>query len=171
MGFGFLKMTSPVSNPFLSPDDVRKGLEALVSELEAKGASSTIYIVGGAAVMIQAGREALSRDVDAFFTPTSALVDAISVVAQKMNWPGDWLNNAVNMFASHHDTNEDWSMHIARRDVVVWVANCSLLLAMKLHAARGRDAEDIDLLVRACKFTELQQAIAISFGPSRQSAC
>ncbi len=54
----------PVSDPQLSPHDVRRGLEALVDELVERGSSSHIRVVGGAAVMIQAGREQLSRDIE-----------------------------------------------------------------------------------------------------------
>jgi chemotaxis receptor (MCP) glutamine deamidase CheD len=58
-----------VSDPLFSPDTVRRGLKALVDELAARGASLNIKVVGGAAVMIQAGRETLSQDVDALYSP------------------------------------------------------------------------------------------------------
>ncbi len=40
-----------MSDPLLSPDDVRRGLEALVDELVERGASTHIRVVGGAAVV------------------------------------------------------------------------------------------------------------------------
>lgn len=70
-----------MSDPLLSPDDVRRGLEALVDELVERGASTHIRVVGGAAVMIQAGRESLSRDIDALYSPSSSVYEAIRSVA------------------------------------------------------------------------------------------
>lgn len=148
-----------MSDPLLSPADVRRGLEALVDELVERGASSHIRVVGGAAVMIQAGRESLSRDIDALYSPSSSIDDAIDTVAKAQHWPVTWLNDAVKMYASNYDNDEDWEIHITRAGVTVSVATCPLLLAMKLHAARGRDVEDIVLLIAACGINERQAAV------------
>ena len=150
-----------MSSPLLSPDDVTEALSELVEELVRLGAQTSIYIVGGAAVMIQAGREVLSRDIDALFAVSPALTQAISVVASNRNWSLDWLNNAVNMFASHFDTEKDWLPYIEKSGISLKVASCELLLAMKLHAGRGRDAEDIDLLIKACEITTRREVEVI----------
>jgi hypothetical protein len=88
--------------------------------------------------MIQAGREALSRDIDALYSPSSIIDDAISSVAMTQHWPSTWLNDAVKMYASNYDDDEDWEIQTSRAGVTVSVAACTLLLAMKLHAARRR---------------------------------
>lgn len=150
-----------MSDPLLSPDDVRRGLEALVYELVERGASTHIRVVGGAAVMIQAGRESLSRDIDALYSPSSSIDEAIRSVAMTRHWPTTWLNDAVKMFASNYDDDKDWEIHITRAGVTVSVATCRLLLAMKLLAARPRDAEDIALLIEACGITTRQAAIDV----------
>lgn len=150
-----------MSDPLFSPDAVRQGLEALVDELAARGASLNIQVVGGAAVMIQAGRETLSQDVDALYSPSSNIDEAIKAVAKTYNWPITWLNDAVTMFASHHDDVEDWKILITRAGVTVSVASCQLLLAMKLLAGRSRDIGDIVLLLRACDIVKRQEAIDI----------
>ncbi len=150
-----------MSDPLLSPDDVRKGLEALVNELVERGVSTHIQVVGGAAVMIQAGRESVSRDIDALYSPSSSVDEAIGAVAMAQHWPTTWLNDAVKMFASHYDNDEDWDIHITRAGVKVSVASCKLLLAMKLLAARPRDAEDIGLLITACDITERQAVVNV----------
>ncbi len=111
--------------------------------------------------MIQANREALSRDIDALYSPSTDVDEAIRSVAGARNWPETWLNDAVKMFASHHDEPEDWEIHITRAGVTVSIAGCSLLLAMKLYAGRPRDAEDIDLLITACGITTTQAAVDV----------
>jgi len=96
-----------VSDPQLSPDDVRNALDELVDELIERGASSHICVVGGAGVMIQAGRETLSRDIDALYSPSPQIDEAIRSVAMSNNWVETWLNDAVNMYSSHFDNDED----------------------------------------------------------------
>jgi hypothetical protein len=150
-----------VSDPQLSPHDVRRGLDALVDELVELGATSHIQVVGGAAVMIQAGRESLSRDIDALYAPSPNIDEAIRAVAMSNNWAETWLNDAVNMYASNYDNDEDWEIHIARAGVTVSVAKCPLLLAMKLLAGRSRDIDDISLLLAACGITERQGAVDV----------
>ena len=161
MGCGSPSRISPVSDPLLSPDDVLMGLEALVDELVRRGASSHIRIVGGAAVMIQAGRESLSRDIDALYSASSTIDGAIASVARELHWPETWLNDAVKMYASNYDDADDWEVHIDRAGVIVSIATCRLLLAMKLLAGRYRDIEDISLLLSACDITERQAAVDV----------
>lgn len=150
-----------MSDPLFSPDDVREGLEALVDELVERGSTSHIQVVGGAAMMIQANRETLSRDIDALYSPSADIAEAIHSVAVKRNWPETWLNDAVKIFASHFDEPEDWEIHTTRAGVTVSVATCPLLLAMKLLAGRPRDAEDIGLLITACGITTTQAAVDV----------
>jgi hypothetical protein len=150
-----------VSDPLLSPEDVRRGLEDLVTELVDQGVTTHIHVVGGAAVMIQAGRQALSRDIDALYPPLPAIDQAIRAVAGAHHWPDTWLNDAVKMYASHYDADADWEVHLTKAGVTVSVATCRLLLAMKLLAARPRDAEDIALLIAACGITDRQGAIEV----------
>ena len=111
--------------------------------------------------MIQTGREALSRDIDALYSPSLSIDEAIRSVAMSQHWPTTWLNDAVKMFASNYDDDKDWEIHITRAGVTVSVASCRLLLAMKLLAARPRDVEDIALLIEACGITERQAAVDV----------
>ncbi len=150
-----------MSDPLLSPEDVRRGLEDLVTALVDRGVTTHIHVVGGAAVMIQAGRQALSRDIDALYPPSPAIDRAIRAVAAAHHWPDTWLNDAVKMYASHYDADADWEVHLTKAGLTVSVATCRLLLAMKLLAARPRDAEDIALLIAAGGITDRQGAIEV----------
>lgn len=150
-----------MSDPQFSPDDVRRALDELVDELVARGASTHIRVVGGAGVMIQAGREALTRDIDALYPPSHHIDEAIRAVARSNNWPVAWLNDAVKMYASDVDNDDDWEIRIARAGVVVSVARCPLLLAMKLLAGRARDIDDIARLLVARGITTRDGAMAV----------
>jgi len=142
-----------------SKEDVDDALRALVDELVAAGVGATIDVVGGAAVSLQVGREALTGDIDAPYPVTPAFTDAARRVGAARNWPVTWLNDAVKMYVSHYDTASDWDIRIGGEGVVVRVGRAELLLAMKLNAGRGRrDAGDIDRLLDACGVTSLAAA-------------
>lgn len=65
----------------------------------------------------------------------------------------------MKMFVSHYDSEADWDLHVEESGVVVLVARPQLLLAMKLHAGRGRrDEADIDRLIDSCGITSLEAA-------------
>jgi hypothetical protein len=142
--------------------DIEDGLRSLVEELAASGVTSRIQVVGGAAIILQADREVLTSDVDTLHWTTSGIEAAVERVAQARRWPSNWLNDAANMWASHYDTEDDWDIRFHRDGVSVLVARAPLLLAMKLHAGRGRrDAEDIDLLLGSCGIETFGDAVAV----------
>jgi hypothetical protein len=143
-------------------EDVEAGLSALVDELVAVGAMSTIQVVGGAAIMLHVNRETLTDDIDALHATTEDVRAAIARVADVYDWPSTWLNDAVKMWVSHYDTSDDWEIRFAGEGVTILVALPPILLAMKLQAGRGRrDATDIDLLLDACGIASLTDAMAV----------
>lgn len=146
----------------LTKNDVEEGLQQLVDELADSSELLRFQVVGGAAVMLQANRATLTSDVDALFTSTPLIAEAIHRVASKNAWPEDWFNNAVLVFASHFDQDDDWELRFSHHNVEILIARPPLLLAMKLLAGRGRrDYPDIDLLVQACGLTTMNEAVAI----------
>jgi hypothetical protein len=101
--------------------------------------------------MLQVGRDTLTSDVDALFTPTPEIDEAIRNVAVGNGWNENWLNNGVIMYASHFDQVDDWELLVEVGNVKVLIARAPLLLAMKLLAGRGRrDTRDLEVLLDAC---------------------
>ncbi|MGH8995528.1 MAG: DUF6036 family nucleotidyltransferase [Acidimicrobiales bacterium] len=148
-----------MSEVLFSPEELDDALTLLVAELVAVGVEARFQIVGAAAVTLQVGREALTRDIDALYASTPELDEVIKRIARVKNWPDTWINNAVQMFVSHYDTQSDWDLRSEVQGVVVLVARPQLLLAMKLLAGRGRrDADDIDRLLDKCEITSVQAA-------------
>ena len=142
-----------------SKETLEEALRALVEELVADEAEAKIQIVGAAAVTLQVGRESLTRDIDALGSSTPAVRAAAIRIAESRNWPETWINDAVKMYMTHHDTDDDWELRVEEQRVVILVARPELLLAMKLLAGRGRrDGEDIERLLHACAVTSLGQA-------------
>ena len=145
-----------------SPETVRQTLRDLAEELQEAGVPTKIEVVGGAAVALQVGRDALTRDIDALFVPSEALTEVTSRMARERGWPEDWLNDAAKQFVSHYDEPSDWDVYLDEGGVTILVARSPLLLAMKLHAARGqRDLPDIRRLIESCELPTSEQAEAI----------
>ena len=143
-------------------EEIEEGLRALVNELVASGVTSTIYVVGGSAIMLHVERHVLTSDVDALYSSASDVQAAVRRVGDAKRWPETWLNDAAKMWASHYDTDEDWEIRVTRGDVTVLVAQPLLLLAMTLLSGRGqRDILDIDLLLQECRIESLDDAAAV----------
>lgn len=74
-----------------SKDDVERGLRALAGELAADGVVAQIRVLGGAAVALQVGREALTLDIDAPLPSTPGFAKVVKRVGDANGWPATWL--------------------------------------------------------------------------------
>ena len=64
-----------------SANDVRDALRELAQELRLVSVPAAIHVVGGAAVAIQVGREALTRDDDALHPLSQEFTDVVRLIA------------------------------------------------------------------------------------------
>lgn len=142
-----------------------QAIDLLVEDLRTQNEPVRIRIVGGAAVALQYDdRRTATRDIDALDAhPEDVVMRSVERLADLHGWPPDWLNTKVRMFQPDPDHPEPaWSVIRDVDSVVVEVGRPELLLAMKLHAARGRrDFEDIEVLVAACGVNTAEEAAAL----------
>lgn len=140
-------------------------LNELVDELVAAHVSARIRIVGGAAIVLAHDPErGATRDVDALLAdPRDQVLAAVRRVAEREGWPSDWLNTDAQMYSPDPDHPEPgWEVMIERNGVVVEVGTARFVLAMKLHAARGRrDTDDIEVLIARCGLRSVEDAIEL----------
>ena len=102
----------------------------------------------------------VTRDIDAVFEPKSAVYDAAAKVAEDLGLPEDWLNDAVKAFMPGSDEHARPVPDI--RGIEVTSASPRYLLAMKLMAMRfGEDDEDIEVLLRECGLTDVEEALVL----------
>jgi hypothetical protein len=78
-------------------------LTALAAELERRGVSAEMYVVGGAAIALAFDERRSTRDVDAVFEPKNLVYEAAAVVAEQRGLPPGWLNDAVKGFLEGDD--------------------------------------------------------------------
>ena len=126
--------------------------DALSSELAAHEVRGELFVVGGAAMALAYSARRVTRDVDAIFEPKAVIYQAARVVAQRLDLPDDWLNDAVKSFAPGEDSGR--RVVFSTPSLEVSAAFPRYLLAMKLLAARvDQDADDIRVLYEQCGFT------------------
>lgn len=146
----------------LDRDDVIVGLREVVQELHARGARATIRIVGGAAIMLRYFEDRrITPDVDASISTDADLGEIVRAIAINHGWDSDWLNTAAAGFIPFAGVDQWESIHDDDA-VSVWVATPPCLLAMKLRAARrGRDDEDVAVLLAYLEISTPEEAEAI----------
>lgn len=148
-----------------SRDDLVEALDQLVDELVAANVRARIRVVGGAAlVLVHDANRGSTRDVDSLgVNPREDVMAAAARVAARNDWPPSWINTDALMYAPDPDHPEPaWEMFLDRDGVVIEVATSEFLLAMKLHAARGRrDTDDIEVLLERCGIESAAEAIEL----------
>jgi hypothetical protein len=74
-------------------------LRLLGAELQQRGVTGEIMLVGGAFMVLVVGNRPATKDIDAYFaTEPQAIRDAATVVAQREQLDPHWLNDAVKGF-------------------------------------------------------------------------
>jgi Nucleotidyltransferase of unknown function (DUF6036) len=135
-------------------------LQALGDELTRQGVHGQVFIVGGAAMALAYSSRRVTKDIDAVFEPKIIVYQAAAKVADELNLPEDWLNDAVKGFMPGDDPDRLPLPDV--RGIEVTTASPAYLLAMKLMAMRfGEDEEDIQLLLRECRITNANDALAL----------
>jgi hypothetical protein len=96
--------------------------------------------------------------IDAIFEPKAAIYQAARAVAELLELPDDWLNDAVKAFAPGDDP--DGRVIFRTPHLQVTSASPEYLLAMKLLAARvDRDTEDIRTLYEILGFSTADEGL------------
>lgn len=149
--------------PFLTREDIIDGINEVAAELRGQGATGTMQLVGGAAIVLTVNAERrLTRDIDAVLAPKADIERAAEIVAERRHWPANWLNDdAAQFLPSGFGRPAEWMTLYQDATITIQAATHETLLAMKLHAAarRGaREAEDIADLLDRVGITSLDNA-------------
>jgi hypothetical protein len=147
-----------VSERLFSRGRIIEALQALGDELTRLGVRGQIFIVGGAAMALAYSERRVTKDIDAVFEPKTVIYEAAARVAEDLDLPEDWLNDAVKGFMPGTDP-EPVSI-AAVTGIEITTASPRYLLAMKLLAMRmGEDDEDIEFLLGECGIRTVDEAL------------
>lgn len=133
----------------LSREQILRLLHALNDELNAAGVKAQANLAGGAVMCLVFKARASTRDVDAVFQPSVAVLDAALRVAAREGIRDDWLNDAVKGYVSDRGS---FTPFLELSNLKVSCASPEYMLAMKCLAMRigegYRDEEDVRYLLR-----------------------
>lgn len=141
--------------------EIMEALTALAVELERRGVSAEMYVVGGAAIALAFDERRATRDVDAVFEPKEVVYQAAATVAEMQGLPGGWLNDAVKGFLEGDDPAAAPVLDLPGLRCLA--ASPETLLALKVLAHRvGEDEDDLRLLARELGLESADQVLAIA---------
>ena len=140
----------PEEGPRFDKKAIEQAFDALSDRLRERGVRATVYIVGGAAMILAHRRSETTLDVDALIMdPRDTVLDAARVVGCACGRADDWLNDRVRT-VQHMPRRPD-KRAITLYDSpypVMTGASAAYLLAMKVRAGRQSDETDIKNLLR-----------------------
>jgi hypothetical protein len=146
----------------LSKRDILRLFEALNDELRGVNVKGQLNLAGGAVMCVALDARPSTRDVDASFHPSVAVLDAAHRVAAKLGVPDFWLNDAVKAYMSDRGT---FTPLLERSHLKVFCATPEYMLAMKCLAMRTgeayHDEEDVRYLLRHLGLRRYEDAEAI----------
>lgn len=141
--------------------EIVDALTALAAELENRGISAEMYVVGGAAIALAFDERRATRDIDAVFEPKAAVYEAAAVVGDRLGLPGSWLNDAVKGFIVGADPAAAPILDLPGLRCLA--ASPETLLALKVLAHRvGEDEDDLRLLATELGLTRADEVLAIA---------
>ncbi len=141
--------------------DIIAALTALAAELERRGVSADMYVVGGAAIALAFDERRATRDIDAVFEPKAVVYEAADVVAEQRGLPAGWLNDAVKGFLAGDDPAATPVLDLPGLRCLA--ASPRTPLALKILAHRvGEDEEDVRLLAGELGLERADEILAVA---------
>nr|MDT0663475.1 DUF6036 family nucleotidyltransferase [Micromonospora sp. DSM 115978] len=139
---------------------IEDAFRRLGDRLARRGVVADLYVFGGAAMALAYDSRRATRDIDAVFQPHGVVLEEARAVADELGMPHWWLNEQASAYVAPGGdaTAPRVFDHPGLR---VATASPEHLLAMKVLAARRRDAEDIRFLVNHLGLTSPDQVVSL----------
>lgn len=148
------------AGPLLDRAAIEEAFRRLGDRLASRSVVADVYVFGGAAMALAYDSRRATRDIDAVFEPHGIVLEEAGRVAADLGLPSWWLNEQASAYVA---PGGDPS---ARRvfdhpGLRVSAASPEHLLAMKVLAARRRDADDIRVLVDHLRLSSVENVLAV----------
>ncbi len=141
--------------------EIVDALTALAGELDRRGVSAEMYVVGGAAIALAFDARRATRDIDAVFEPKAVVYEVAAQVGEDRDLPAGWLNDAVKGFLAGDDPAASPVLDLPGLRCLT--ASPQVLLSLKILAHRvGEDEEDVRLLARELGLDRADQVLDLA---------
>ncbi len=141
--------------------EILGALTALGQALERRGTEGEMYVVGGAAIALAYDARRSTRDIDAVFEPKAVVYEAAAEIADQLELPPGWLNDAVKGFLSGDDPEAAEVLEVP--GLRCMAASPRKLLALKVLAHRvGEDEDDVRLLAIKLGLRSAAEVLAVA---------
>jgi hypothetical protein len=146
--------------PLLDREAIEQALRLLGDRLARRGVVADVYVFGGAAMALAYDARRATRDIDAVFQPHGVVLEEARAVADELRLPHWWLNEQASVYVAPGGDAAAPRVfdHPGLR---VSAASPQHLLAMKVLAARRRDAEDIAFLVKHLSLSSVEEVLSL----------
>lgn len=142
-------------------EEIIDALTALAAELNRRGISAEMYVVGGTAIALAFDERRSTRDIDAVFEPKNRVYEAAAAVAEERDLPAGWLNDAVKGFLSGSDPAASPVLDLPGLRCLA--ASPQTLLALKVLAHRvSEDEADLRLLAAELGLESAEAVLAVA---------
>jgi predicted nucleotidyltransferase len=149
-----------MSEPLLDRAAIENALGRLGDRLAKRGVIADVYIFGGAAMALAYDARRATRDIDAVFHPHGVVQEEARAVAEELGLPTWWLNEQASVYVAPGG-DAAAARVFDHPGLRVSAASPEHLLAMKVLAARRRDADDIRFLVRHLHLSTADEVLAL----------
>lgn len=147
-------------DPLLDREAIQEAFRRLGERLAHRGVVADIYVIGGAAMALAYDSRRSTRDIDAVFKPHGVVLEEARAVAAELGLPPWWLNEQASVYVA--PGGDAGAPHVFDHPGLrVSAASPEHLLAMKVLAARRRDAEDISYLVKHLGLSSTAEVLAV----------
>lgn len=131
------------------------------TELSKPEIKADLFVIGGTAMVMAYDARPSTRDIDGIWKPTEAIRKIIEKISKKYGIEDDWLNDAAKGLMPNI-ADENPVTIFDGEYLTVSAPSPQYLLATKILASRQtRDREDIELLIKICKFKNIEQCIEV----------
>ncbi|HMS25496.1 MAG TPA: DUF6036 family nucleotidyltransferase [Acidimicrobiia bacterium] len=130
-------------------------------ELEKLDTRADLFVIGGTAMVVAYDARPATKDIDGIWQPTEPIRELIKKISKKYDIEQDWLNDAAKGFISHIK-DENPVVIFDGTFLSVSAPSPQYLLATKILSSRpDRDEPDIELLIRLCEFTTVDECLDV----------
>lgn len=144
-----------------SAGDLLEVFDELAAILSRNGEHGRIYVAGGAAMILAAGADRTTKDIDASIDDGhGAVTRAAHTMARRRKWNSSWLNEQASAYMPPQDRRRG-TVIFDHPALKVIAASKEHLLAMKVRAARATDRPDVEQLLASCGYDTVEKVEAL----------